>query len=439
MNTAYVITSLAGHPTRRLPFDSLYNNVKRIPPGANAILDGCRFKCNFDWLKESSKSGATLRDCFLDTLNALVAGKEPHVYLSGGLDSANIVAGLKVLGKSFTAHHFKTSQAACQNVSNQERLLGFNLNIVDGFNKKLVNLSSPVSRSWSGIMTGCRPRNPIQLDQSWHSNDSNIFLHGQNADALLTVHDSVISPFAIIQRRGLKKNLHALWSRLFLTSAAISAVSHLGVSAREQYVKGLVYPGTDSAIPFLVKQDRGAQILQMREAKKNSYFGPNYHVGKDKLESFDVKLVRWLEYASHAQEAAMFQGKSYVYSSGAMFPHLLSASLPITSIMRPKTAALNLYRDLTGQKYESVVVTGANKVSEGKGLPRDPNEGIHLRSAISLVNWDLISDVLEPWGRDYIWALKKEMDYECRENPRHFGLWDGLGVLISLTECLRNE
>lgn len=439
MNTDYVINSLTGHPTRRLPFDSLYNNLKRIPPGANAILNGCSIKCNFDWLKERSNSDTTLQDSFLDTLNVLVAGKKPHVYLSGGLDSANIVAGLKLLGKSFTAHHFKTSQAACKNVLNQQRLLGFKLNIVDGFNKKLVNLSSPASRSWSGVITGCRPRNPIQLDQSWHSNDSNIFLHGQNADALLTVHDSVISPFSMIQRRGVKKNLHALWSRLFLTSSATSAVSHLGVSAREQYVKGLVYPGTDSAIPFLVKQDRGAQILQMREAKKNSYFGSTCHVGKDKLESFDVKLVRWLEYASHAQEAAMFQGKSYVYSSGAMFPHLLSASLPITSIMRPKTAALNLYRDLTGQKYESIVVTGANKVSEGKGLPRDPNEEIHLRKAISLVNWDLISDVLEPWGRDYIWALKKEMDHECRENPQNFGLWDGLGVLISLTECLRNE
>lgn len=258
LNTVYVLDALYSHPSRRLPFESLYSRVRRLPPGAHAKISRRGLRVDFDWLRnqegvEGGREGGReeLKTAFLETLQTLTEGRETHVFLSGGLDSATIVAGLKALETPFVAYHFSTNAKALENVNRQQKALGFNL-VMMNFDKHHFDVSDVISRASQGTFLGGggRPRPSMQLPVAESIiRTRGIALHGQNADALVTVHDHVIPlhPFSWV--RGFKNSLWSSWSRFFLSDPVARIATGLGQRSSEGYVRGLIMSAHDSRTP----------------------------------------------------------------------------------------------------------------------------------------------------------------------------------------------
>lgn len=432
LDAVYVASAIRNHPSRRPPHSSLYAAIKRIPPGAKCVLNKRGENISVSWWRDVPTS-ATLREAFVKTLSLLVEGKETHVLLSGGLDSANIVAGLKLLGTEFTAHHFVTSADAHANAIEQSKFLGVEL-IVHQHNKRAIDFSVPLEKAKVGVLSGTRPRLRRSIPGVNLSDSRTVVLNGQNADALLSIHDYTLPRKMPTSLGALKKDIIPILGRILLTDAAIRSIATLGPQARRRYLAGLLMPGPDVCVPIFPLDPDVNEAKKLWESIETQYFPDGSSVP---LRSFDVKAARWLEYASHASEGAWLSGIRYPYSSGLMFPHMLQAPLGGRSVLRPKWTALELYRDLTGVSYESVAITGHRKFSEGEGVPENMRlEREGLLEGLSFVEFEHLLDRLDTrWTQDTVASRRRTLNAKAREGKVSGKDLDSVGALVALSAC----
>lgn len=433
IDEAYAASVVRNHPSRRPPFSSLYTSVQRIPPGAKCTLSRHEKKTSVGWWREL-RGSATLREAFLTTLSMLVEGKECHVLLSGGLDSANIVAGLRLLGVDFTAHHFVTSAEAQANATEQSRFLGFDL-AMHQYNKRAIDFSAPLEKAKSGVLSGTRPRLRMLIPDVDLTEAKTVCLSGQNADALLSIHDYTIPRKVPTSRGALERGVVGTVGRILLTDAACRLITTLGPQARRRYLAGLLMPSHDVCLPVFSLDPVKDEAKEAWKALEPQYFPDSSPVP---LRSFDVKAARWLEYASHATENAWMWGIRYPYSSGLMFPYLLQARLDSRTVGNPKWMALELYRDLTGASYQSIAVTGRDKFNESKGVLRDEHrEREGLIQGLSLVD---IEPLLNRFGMgfayDMVTSRHQHLSARAQAGVISGKDFDSVGGLVALSGTL---
>lgn len=364
----------------------------------------------------------------------LVEGKETHVLLSGGLDSANLVAGLRLLGVDFIAHHFVTSADAQANATAQSRFLGFDL-VMHQYNKRAIDFSAPLERVKTGVLSGTRPRVQMSIPDVDLDDARTVCLNGQNADALLSIHDYTLPRKVPTSRGALKRDVVGTIGRILLTDAARRLITKLGPQARRRYLAGLLMPGHDVCLPVFSLDPVKDEAMEVWKAVEPQYFSKSSPVP---LRSFDVKAARWLEYASHATEHAWLRGIRYPYSSGLMFPYLLHARLGRRSVGDPKWMGLELYRDLTGASYQSVAVTGRDKFSESKGVPKDEQrEREGLIQGLSLVEIELLVNRFGMgWARDMVTSRHQHLSARAQAGVLSDKDLDSVGGFVALSATL---
>ncbi len=440
INSRYVLVALTSHPTRRPPYDSILSDVYRMAPGGIHRIDpnstNREKHASFSWayigrnkidiphLAEQLKSTLKEFSSFAKSQN-----KSISLEMSGGLDSAILAVALNKADIPFVANHYTVNKTSKINAIKLSKFLSFNLKI-QKWDKLEIDFSHVTKKGSRGIISGTRPRSL----RSYSAQDQ-LILNGQNADALASIHDYNFS-FTDSIKNFSKKSVYKVYKeglkfigRTLLTDAIRNIILYRDYF-KNKYLIGLIAPERDVCYPMILKNKKNYSDSDI-EYKMNNVVNLTEFSG---YSTFDIKLVRWLEYANLSQEnKSNLIPRSYLpFSSGHLFIEMMNNPINIKSISSPKYYLFDLFNYLTKEKWSEIVVTGRTKFSGTKGLKSPDNLNHLIQKKLKNLNWELIYNKTD----SYIHPILDDIRHNKKFNNNSRQI-DKVGAVIAIDSFLK--
>ena len=380
----------------RMPFNSIFKNVKRCSCGSFVQIVGGEAKVRSFLLKSKAelKEGKIEQNFKKDledfsflmesTLKLLVDYYRDQKILlskSGGIDSSVLLVALKRIGSNATVYHVPYHGLNDLTVRLAKEItagVGFDLKIRD---ESKVNFESLVARARSGLGVIHAPAFFRFNHFTYDEGSKHVDLMGQNADSLYAI--DTFAPCSIytgLNRwipvlKGVKNRIY--YSEAFLNPEKrrfwirfwpfkVSKTKML--KSFEDYLKSTAVPAGEHVVPL--GENKAKNLSESLAGKvsgfKESYlYEPVLNMGREAFDDFEdflvknhlIRVLRWYRTIQNApanyHNSAQFEGNNKIipYSEGPIADFFLNYLLRMKDVFYIKRLSYAYFKKHVGRSY----------------------------------------------------------------------------------------